>query len=193
MANAKSATQGEVPGDARPWWHLLVWGILAIVLGIFLLLQPAMTAVSLIWFVGLFWVVGGAVDVVEFFFGKSETSVWKLLISIAGFFVGLAIVLNPLVGSLIALTLQYFLLGIAAVGLGLFNMIFGGHMSTGHWSWGTFFLGLLQFLIGIFLIMEPLVGVMSLVWLLAMGGIAGGVVAIVLAFMKRKSPVTVSA
>ena len=42
-----------------PWWLLLVWGILTLLIGCMFLITPAMTTVLLITFMGAYWLVGG--------------------------------------------------------------------------------------------------------------------------------------
>ena len=47
-----------------PWWAILLEGIIAIVIGLFLLYEPVVTTILLIQILAIFWLAGGIVSVI---------------------------------------------------------------------------------------------------------------------------------
>jgi len=67
-------------------------------------------------------------------------------------------------------------------------MVGGKHTSDAigyQWSWGNFLLGVLEVLLGIFLLFRPLLGIFTLLWLTAILAIIGGVLLIVESFRVK--------
>lgn len=42
-----------------PWWLILLWGILTLIIGVMFITTPALTTILLITLMGAFWLVGG--------------------------------------------------------------------------------------------------------------------------------------
>ncbi|MBK7916549.1 MAG: DUF308 domain-containing protein [Chloroflexi bacterium] len=53
-----SLTAKEVQ-PAVPWWAVLIQGISALIIGILLITNPAMTTIVLVQFVGIYWLISG--------------------------------------------------------------------------------------------------------------------------------------
>ena len=53
------------------------------------------------------------------------------------------------------------------------------------WSWGRFFLGFLQIVIGVFMLWHPVIGTLAFTTALALVAIVGGVGSVGLAFRAR--------
>ena len=51
-----------------PWWLVLIEGILLIIIGIFLLTNPASTFVTIIWVLGIYWLISGIFNIIKIFF-----------------------------------------------------------------------------------------------------------------------------
>ena len=50
-----------------PWWLVLIEGIALLLLGIFLLVKPAMTSIIVIQFVGIYWFIAGIFRIIGIF------------------------------------------------------------------------------------------------------------------------------
>lgn len=171
------------------WWMILIWGIASIVLGLLLVFQPKMTSVILVLFMGAYWLVGGIIDIFASLRHREKSGWgWKLTGGIIAIVAGLLVVLNPLVGTWLAVSFAFYLLAFSAIWNGIVNIFFGNKVRTrvgGGWSWGAFFLGLLQILIGIFLVFNPVSGVLALVWVVGIVLIVFGIMGIFFAFQVR--------
>jgi uncharacterized membrane protein HdeD (DUF308 family) len=162
-----------------------VWGVAAIVLGLFLFVRPGPTAVFLVRVMAIFWLVGGAFNLASAIMRRGRPgTLWRILggaLSIAGALVVLA---NPLFGTVLVIGLQFLVIAVSALVAGLVSLFEG--LRAGP-VWGLVALGLLQLGIGIFLLAQPLVGVLAFVQFLAAVAIIGGVIAIFQTIRQRQA------
>lgn len=117
------------------------------------------------------------------FFGIAKQSFgWAIALSVLLILAGIfAIVLPPAAGIAVAILIAWLLvLG------GLAHLVFAWHMrSTGGHIW-EFLIGLLYIAMGIYLLVRPVVGLVSLTLLLASYLFARGIVVIILGFHIRR-------
>ena len=74
------------------WWLVLLQGIALLILGFLLLAAPQLTTLSLIVFLGIYWLVSGIFSIVEIFAGDKSTHWgWLLLYGVLGILAGLAV------------------------------------------------------------------------------------------------------
>ncbi len=166
------------------WWMPLVRGILLLILGAIMFVQPGSTVLSLIWLLGFYWIVDGAFSIMEGLGGYTEKSrTWMIIGGIFGILAGFIIVGNPVVTRFISGTFIAWMIGIVVVANGLV-MIFKGR--DGKWTWWGLCMGILYVLFGIFVVSHPLITVGALVWVFASWALISGITAIVLAFRLRK-------
>jgi uncharacterized membrane protein HdeD (DUF308 family) len=168
---------------ASLWWMPLVRGILLVLFGILMFTRTGSTLLSLIWFMGIYWIVDGIFSIIEGIRGHTEKSrPWMIVGGIFGILAGLFIVGNPVVAGLVGGTFLATLIGIATIASGLV-MIFKGR--DGQWTWWGLIMGILYVIFGIFIFSHPLATMGTLVWLFALWALVSGVLAIVLAFKLR--------
>ena len=172
---------------ASLWWMPLIRGVLLILFGILMFAQPGSTLLSLIWFLGIYWMVDGLFSIVEGIRGHTNRSrTWLIIGGIVSILAGLVIVGNPIAGGLVGGTVLVYLIAIATIISGVM-MIFAGREREGarQWTWWGLIMGILYVIFGIFIIAQPLVTLATLVWLLPIWAIVGGLFAIVMAFQLR--------
>lgn len=168
---------------ASLWWMPLARGILLMIIGLIMFARPGSTLLSLIWFMGFYWIVDGIFGIIEGIRGHTEKSrTWTVVGGVFGILAGLFIVGNPVVAGLVGGTFLATLIGIATMANGLV-MVFKGR--DGEWTWWGPIMGLLYIIFGIFIFSHPLATMGTLVWLFALWALVSGVLAIVLAFKLR--------
>ena len=59
-------------GMSVPWWLVLLEGIAAVIIGIFLLTSPGITLFALVQVTGFFWLIGGIFRIVSIFVDSSS-------------------------------------------------------------------------------------------------------------------------
>lgn len=174
---------------AYTWWVILLWGIATTIIGAYLLFRPGVTALLFVQFMGTYWLVGGIFDL----FGTlTQRDVpqrgWRLIGAAISILAGLAILGNPLMGTILTVGFMYYMLAISSIVNGVINMLIGNQvrgLGKSEWSWSGFLLGLLQLIIGIFLLTHPLAGALTLIpWLGALT-LIGGIATVVIAFRLR--------
>jgi len=170
------------------WALLLLWGLAWVILGLFLLFEPGITAVVLVQIMAVFWVVGGVLDLMNGLTHPEQPGrVWRVLGGILGIVAGIIIMIHPIAGTLVTIAFGFYLLAFAAIVTGIINLV-GGFQRT--LSWGVSLLGAAQIILGIFLVTHPLAGMLAYVPTLGMLAIAAGIVIIISSFRVRRTAAT---
>jgi uncharacterized membrane protein HdeD (DUF308 family) len=168
-------------GEALPWGLVLVEGIVAALLGLILLVAPGASLSFLVLLLGIYLFIAGIFRIIGIFFDSSSWG-WKLAAGILCLVAGLAILSNPLWSATLVSTWLVILVGFLAIlqgGAGLVVAIQGG-------GWGMGALSVLGILLGLFLVINPLIGVATLTFILAIFMLIGGVGAMLQAFRIRR-------
>ncbi|HZE36960.1 MAG TPA: DUF308 domain-containing protein [Candidatus Eisenbacteria bacterium] len=167
------------------WVLLLLWGMAWIILGFFLLFQPGLTAILLVQIMAVFWVVGGVIDLMNGLTHHDQPHRgWRIFSALLGIAAGVVIMIHPIVGTLVTIAFGYYLLAFTAIVTGLINLV---GVFKKHLSWGGSLLGLMQVILGIFLVTHPMVGMLAYVPTLGIVVIAAGIVIIISSFKVKRT------
>lgn len=166
------------------WWIPIPYGIVLCLLALAFFFKPMIASAVLVWFIGLFWLIGGIIKLVGFF-SSSQKSGWVLFGAILSIIVGAWIVF-PGSGSEYAIR-GVFSNAVAFNSAVAFVWIFGGLLigfstimtGSAFKSWPDIILGIIEVLLACFLIANVVIAgsVMPYVY----GGIAlvGGIMCFV--------------
>jgi uncharacterized membrane protein HdeD (DUF308 family) len=168
-------------GEALPWWLVLVEGIVVALLGLVLLVALGASLVFLVWLLGIYLVIAGIFRIIGIFLDSSSWG-WKLAAGILCLIAGLAILSNPLWSTTLASTWLVILVGFLVMLQGAAGLIVA--FQGGGWGMGA--LSVLGILLGLFLVINPLIGVATLTLILAIFMLIGGVGAVFQAFRMRR-------
>lgn len=166
------------------WWLVLLVGIATIILGFLLVVNPASTVPVLVRFLGFYWLVTGVIHLISLIWDRSLWG-WKLFTGILGIIAGLFIVRNPIISTLLVPASFALWLGILGLFIGfseLFHAFRGG-------GWGMGLLGVLSIIAGFLLITRPVAAGFALPLVLGVFFIVDGILAIISAFMLRRTSV----
>jgi uncharacterized membrane protein HdeD (DUF308 family) len=163
------------------WWVFLLQGIAALLLGFMLLTAPGATLLTLVTFLGFYWIVSGVLSLVQMFVDRSVPWIWSLLIGIMGIAAGVLIVRHPLVAALTVPTAIVIVFGIEGLVMGVLELI-GGFSGGGM---GSFIRGAINLLIGVLLLSAPMAAALAVPLVFAVLLLAQAVALIVLAFRLR--------
>jgi uncharacterized membrane protein HdeD (DUF308 family) len=158
-----------------------VEGIIVALLGLVLLVAPGASLVFLVWLLGIYLVIAGIFRIVGIFLDSSSWG-WKLAAAILCLVAGLAILSNPLWSTTLASTWLVILVGFLAMLQGAAGLVVA--FQGGGWGMGA--LSVLGILFGLFLVINPLIGVATLTFVLAIVMLIGGVGAVIQAFRMRR-------
>jgi len=181
MAETATSSGFSTEFRAVPWWVVLLEGIAAIIIGILFLAYPARTLFFVVQVLGWYWLIVGIINIFSIFMDKSNWG-WKLLSGIIGIIAGLIIIGYPLLSGILVPSALAILIGIMGLVIGCISLLQG--FKGG--GWGAAIIGVLTIILGLLIIASPMVATVMLLYLLAFFAIAGGVVAIYLAFKMRK-------
>ena len=157
-----------------PWWAVLLEGIIAIVIGLFLLYEPVVTTILLIQILAIFWLAGGIVSVIGALIFP-ENRLWKLLSGILGIIAGVLILMYPIFSPFIVLTFLIIFIGAWAIVNGAVKLAWA--LKGGGWGMGI--LGVLTIILGLLLLTNSLVGALFLPWMFGFFLIIGGIGAVI--------------
>ena len=160
-----------------------------------LLANPVPTVISLVVFLGLFWLISGIIEVIfSLFLIGEKGSKWglKLVAGIIGILAGIFVLNHPLYAGIITPVILMYFIAFTFIFHGIVYMVAGSEdreKGEYEWSWGSLFLGIFYLIFGFVLLIAPvLVSTSAVVIASAILAIVGGIGLIIFAF-KVKSAV----
>lgn len=176
----------------RHWWLFLLQGILTIFIGWFLLKSPAITVIQLAIVLGIYLLISGIFDTIGSLFeiGKKDSHWgWRMFGGLLNIMIGLFAINNPVFTGVFTPVVILYFVAAGFVVNGIVHMVIGNEdRQTGmrHWSWGSFFVGVLYLLLGFMLFSTPtLVAAKTVVWVGGLFSIMGGIGMIIFAFQVK--------
>lgn len=171
-------------GLARNWWALEIRGVVAVILGILAFAWPVLTLASLVWAIGIYWLVDGAFGVVAAVraLAKHERWGWLLLEGVVGILAGIAALALP------GLTLLVWVYVIAAwaVVTGVLELIAAFRLDGGHGRWWMVLAGAVSVIFGVLLWVYPAAGAVALMYWIGAYALFFGASLIALGWTLRK-------
>jgi uncharacterized membrane protein HdeD (DUF308 family) len=138
-----------------PWWLILLWGILALIIGAMFLASPAITTVLFITLLGAYWLVGGIFSLASLFVDKSHAG-WKIVLGLLNIIVGIIILAYPLFSTLVLLEVFVILSGSGRSSSGACTCTRRSRQKMR----GNAILGLISILFGIVLLAFPMIAIL---------------------------------
>ena len=164
-----------------PWWLVLLWGILSVIVGLMFILSPVVTTELLIAFIGAYWLVGGCFTLGSLAVDKSYWG-WKIFLAAINIIAGLLVFAYPLFSTV-------FLLAFFIIFIGFFGCFIGcTHIYQAFMKKdaGTGVVGVISLIFGILLLVFPLVAASLIPLFMGAFAIAGGVAAIIVSLSAKK-------
>ena len=156
MTDSTHALKKEL---SKWWWIPLVQGIAAFLLAAALWSTPLKTLVAMTYWLGLFWMFDGVLNMVRSLTGNTgQSRIWLFLAGLIGVFAGALLLMHPTLAGMISLNLMVSLFAVSMLINGLILIFFGRYAKDSdqrNRSWGSFFIGLLYVLGGVLLMMNP--------------------------------------
>lgn len=176
---------------AQRWWALLLRGVFAIIFGIICFANPALAAVTLVIWFGIFSIVDGIAGLVASF-GQARNGgrwAWLAFEAVASIVIGVIVLMMPGL-SLIVL---FFIIAIKAAVTGIFLLIasvkLDGESGQGWLAAG----GIVSVLFAAALFLAPLAGARILIWWIGLWAVAFGILLSVLSFKLKGAQKKVAA
>lgn len=169
---------------------LIIRGIVAVLFGILVVVWPGVSVLAMVILFGIYAVLDGVTNIVHYVTRKRRRSVWQLVGGIISVLAGLVAFAWP---GITALSLAL-VIGLWAVILGVSQMAlaFEVKRTLGLW-WLWLITGIVTTVFGLFLVVLPGPGILSLLGLLSSFAVLFGILLIVSGIVMRrlgKSPDT---
>jgi len=164
-----------------PWWLLLVWGILTLLIGVAFLLTPGMTTVLFITFMGAYWLVGGIFAIASIALDKSNMG-WKIFLAVINMIAGIMILLYPVYSTIFVLSFFIIFIGFWACFVG------GAHLYQAFTTKdaGNGVLGIISLIFGVLLLINPFIAAALLPFVAGAFAIVMGLCSIYVSFTAKK-------
>ncbi|MEZ4771030.1 MAG: DUF308 domain-containing protein [Caldilineales bacterium] len=183
-------TATAAPAKSTRWWIILVEGILAIILGLFLLVSPVRTAAALTLALGIYWIIIGILDLVSLLRDRTAWG-WRLFIGIIALLAG-GVIVSGFIGNdrplaealgttlMVGMAITW-VIGFMAIFYGIVALIaaFRGG------GWGAGVMGVIGIVFGLLILGNTAIAAASLPFALGILFIFGGIVLLVAAFRAR--------
>ena len=171
-----------------PWWLMLVWGVLTLLIGCMFLITPGMTTVLLITFMGAYWLVGGIFAIASLFVDRSQMG-WKIFLAIINILAGILILLHPYYAT-------FFALGFLIIFIGFWACFVGGahlYQAFTKKDAGNGVLGIISLIFGIILLVNPFIAAALLPFVAGGFAIVMGLCSVYVSFTIKKCQTPVAA
>jgi len=179
MAESFSSAESKMDAQLPPWWLVLLEGLAALIIGVYLIVSPVETVILLVQILGFYWLIIGILTLIHLFTDRTDM-IWKLISGILGIVVGIIIIAYPLMSAVVVPATFVIMIGVLAICYGFISLFWA--MKTG---WAAAIMGILSIIFGLLLLGSPYIGAVLLLYFLAGLGIVGGIATIFLAFKLR--------
>ncbi|HTV92579.1 MAG TPA: HdeD family acid-resistance protein [Verrucomicrobiae bacterium] len=169
---------------ARNWWALLIRGIAAVIFGLLVFFWPAASGFALVIVFGAYALVDGVFAIVAAVRAAEAHQRWIAfaLEGIIGIIIAALVFFDPL---LVGVAL-YYTIAVWAVLTGILELVAAFQLrSLVPNEWMLILGGILSIAFGVLLIIYPLIGILTVLYLIGFYAILFGVVMIVFSFRLR--------
>lgn len=168
-------------------WMLAFRGIIAILFGVIILIDPGISLLALVYVFAAFTLIEGLASIAaSFLYPRSR---WALLVGgVLGIALGIAAFVWPHLTALVMLYLVA--LWIIFSGLALIGETLTVDVVRGH-AWLPLIAGFIFCALGIVLLFRPVAGILSILWLLGVFFIAHGLLLLGRAFLPQRTSAVV--
>jgi uncharacterized membrane protein HdeD (DUF308 family) len=179
MSETSVTRISEVKIDLVPWWLVLLEGLAALIIGIYLFISPAPTVVLLVAILGWYWLITGILTLVTLIMDRTNAT-WRALSALLGIAAGIIIIGHPFWSAAIVPGTLVIIAGVLGVCFGFISLFWA--LKEG---WGAAAMGVISIIFGLVLIGSPVIGIVMLIYILGALGVAGGLASIYLALKLR--------
>ena len=170
---------------AQNWWVLLVRGSLSIVFGVIAWVNPVTTLAVLVLAFAAYAIADGLFSIVMSLTAPKGYRGWRWLLAggIAGIIIGVVAFLWPRVTAVLLL---YWILAWVVV-TGVFQIVAGIRLRKEiHGEFLMILGGIFGVIFGLYLMANPALGALAVLWMIASYAVVAGVLLIVVAFRLKR-------
>ena len=125
-----SAELSEIKIDLVPWWLVLLEGLAALIIGIYLFISPAPTVVLLVAILGWYWLITGILTLVTLIMDRTNAT-WRALSALLGIVAGIVIIGHPFWSAAIVPGTLVIIAGVLGVCFGFISLFWARGVQRG--------------------------------------------------------------
>jgi len=178
----EDVTQSGMFAEAAlfPWWLMLLWGLLTLIVGVMFLINPGMTLEFFIIFLGAYWLVSGIFTIGSLFIDRTGMG-WKIFLSVINIIAGIVILAYPIYSTFFIFTFLIIFVGFWACFIGAAHLFQAFKAKDA----GNGVLGIISIIFGLLLLFNPFIAAALLPFVFGGFAIVSGLASIVVAFMAK--------
>jgi uncharacterized membrane protein HdeD (DUF308 family) len=182
MTETTDVTDGMINWTSLlPWWLVLLWGLLSLIVGFMFLTTPGITTLIMITFMGAYWLVGGLFTLGSLFADKTNMGL-KIFLSVVNILAGIVILMYPLYSTIFLLSFFAIFIGFWGVFIGAAHLFQAFKTKDG----GTGVVGLFSIIFGLIILIFPFFAAEAIPFIVGIVAIVTGIAAIIAAFQVKK-------
>jgi uncharacterized membrane protein HdeD (DUF308 family) len=170
------------------WWLVLLRGLVILLMGLLLIFRPVPTITVLFYLLGFYWFFDGVFTLIKSIRARKSHKDWGrgVFVGIISMLAGVIVFINPYIGLFISAILLIYFVAFLALVSGIWSFITGVKLRKSISNeWSMILGGTLSVLFGILLMVNPIVSAITLVWLMGIFALIGGIGFIVLSFRLK--------
>lgn len=171
------------------WWVVLLRGIVILLMGILLVSRPLPTIVVLVYLLGFYWFFDGIFTLIGSIRGRKSHKDWGwgVFVGIISALAGIVVFTQPYISAVIGATVMIYIVAIMVLVSGLWSILTGIRLRKQISNeWSMIIGGVLSVIFALLLMVNPLMSAMTVVWLMGLIALIGGIILIVISFRIRK-------
>ena len=152
-------------------------GVILLLTGIVLLVFPTATLTTLIFILGIYWLIDGISTIIASIQRRKTQSSWgwSLFTGILGTLAALVVLSKPMLSAVLTTSFLMWFLGISAIIYGFSGLISGFKMPKGTNRSSMIWGGVFSILFGVILISSPYLSVLTIMYVIGIMAIVGGI------------------
>lgn len=187
MTGSEETSSKEFVGSL--WKLIMSKAIILIIVGLVLLLFPTATLTTLIFIMGLYWMIDGIVSTYNALRSRKVNPNWGwgIFIGMIGIIAGIVVLLKPFSSTVLTTSFLMWFLGLVAVINGVSGLVAGIRIKKQHTGeksmiWG----GVFSIVLGIILISSPFMSALVIIKIIGAFALFAGLITMALAFRVKK-------
>lgn len=175
------------------WKLIMTKAIILIVVGLVLLIFPTATLTTLIFIMGIYWLIDGIVSTYNAIKSRKYNTNWGwgIFVGLIGIIAGVVVLLRPFSSTVLTTSFLMWFLGLVSIINGVSGLVAGIRIKKQHTGeksmiWG----GIFSIVLGIILISSPFTSALVIIKIIGAFALFAGLITLALAFRIKKKAET---
>lgn len=167
------------------WWLVFLRGLVLLLMGLLLIFRPVPTITVLFYLLGFYWFFDGVFILIKSIRARKSHKAWGwgVFVGLISTLAGIIVFTHPYIGLIISAIIVIYFVAFLALVSGIWSFITGVKLhKTISNEWSMILGGTLSAAFGILLMVNPIFSAITLVWLMGVFALIGGIAFIVLSF-----------